>query len=425
MNGPMDTSGDADDDAPKGSGLMTFVRRFAMIIAPVGVIVGVFVIMGILDATKPKPEKKDGPPAALAVQVAPVEQRATRLSITVQGQAMPRTQASLAAQVSGRIVAVDPAFAAGGAFRKGQMLVRIDDADYRLAVIRARSQVAQAREGVAREEAEADLARKDWEALGQGQKASPLALREPQLAQAKAALDAAQAQLRSAELDLERTNVRAPFDGRVRAKRLNVGDFVGPGAVVADVFATDVMEVRIPLADGDLALLQTPVGFNASAGRPGAPAHLSAQVAGQERRWEGRLVRTEAAVDAQTRLVYGTVEVRNPFASNIAAPLAPGLFVTAHIDGAKSETFAAAPRSALKRNEFIYVVTAQNTIDIRTVRAAQTTGDEVYFRTGVKPGERVVVSHLPSPRQGMKVTPIARAASAEAETTDGLRQRSE
>lgn len=407
------------------TGPMAFIRRSAMVLAPIGVVVGVVMIMGVLDATKPKPEKKDEGPGAVAVQVADVQARATRLSITVQGQATPRTQAALAAQVSGRIVAVDPAFAAGGAFRKGQTLVRIDDADYRLAVIRARAQVAQAREGVAREEAEAELARSDWQALGQGQKASPLALREPQLAQAKAALDAAQAQLRGAELDLERTNVRAPFDGRVRSKKLNVGDFVGPGAIVGEVFATDVMEVRIPLADGDLALLQTPVGFNASAARAGAPAHLTAQVGGQERRWEGRLVRTEAAVDAQTRLVYGTVEVRDPFGARLGAPLAPGLFVTAHIDGAKAETFAAAPRSALKRNEFIYVVTAENTIDMRTVRAAQTTGDEVYFRTGVKPGERVVVSHLPSPRQGMKVTPIARAAQAEAENNDGLRQRSE
>lgn len=421
MSGHMDS----DDDKPKGSGPMAFIRRSAMVLAPIGVIVGVVMIMGVLDATKPKPEKKDEGPGALAVQVAPVEARSTRLSITVQGQAMPRTQAALAAQVSGRIVSVDPSFAAGGAFRRGQVLVRIDDADYRLAVIRARSQVAQAREGVAREDAESELARRDWEVLGQGQAASSLALREPQLAQAKAALDAAQAQLRSAELDLERASVRAPFDGRVKTKRANVGDYVGPGTVVAEVFATDVMEVRIPLADSDLALLQTQVGFNATAARRGAEAHLSAQVGGQAQRWEGRLVRTEAAIDPQTRLVYGTVEVRDPFATRNGAPLAPGLFVTAHIDGAKTEEFAAAPRSALKRNEFIYVVTAENTIDVRTVRAAQTTGDEVYFRTGVKPGERVVVSHLPSPRQGMKVTPIARAASAEAENTDGLRQRSE
>jgi RND family efflux transporter MFP subunit len=415
MSGP-DMDG---EHTPVKLGGLAIARRTLMVLAPIGVIVGAAAMVGVLDATKPKPEKKDGPPSPIAVQVAPVESRETRLAITVQGEVRPRTQAALAAQVAGRIVWADPAYADGGAFRAGQTLVRIDDADYRLAVIRARAQVAEAQQAVAREEAEGAIARKDWEALGSGQ-ASPLALREPQLAQARAGLDAAQAQLRDAELDLERTNVRAPFNGRIRARRANVGDYVGPGAPVAEMFSTDVMEVRVPLADGDLAMLQTPVGFAAPAGG-GAPAHLSAAVAGAERRWEGRLVRTEAAIDPQTRLVYGLIEVRDPFGARNAAPLAPGLFVTAHIDGARAETFLAAPRSALKRNEYIYVVNADNTIDVRTVRAAQTTGDEVFFRNGVAAGERVVVSHLPSPRDGMKVTPIARAAAADAD----LRARSE
>jgi RND family efflux transporter MFP subunit len=417
MSGPYES--DTEEPAPTRIGGFAIARRTLMVVAPIAVVVGTIGIMGVLDATRPKPEKKDAAPNAVAVQVAPVEARATKLSITVQGEVRPRVQAALAAQVAGRIMWADPAFAEGGAFRAGQVLLRIDDADYRLAVIRARSLVAEAQQGVAREEAEAVIARKDWETLGAGA-ASPLALREPQLAQARAALDAAQAQLRGAELDLERTNIRAPFAGRVMKKRANVGDYASPGAPVADVFSTDAMEVRIPLADADLATLNTSVGFNAAAGG-GPPAHLSSKVGGVERRWEGRLVRTEAALDPQTRLVYGVVEVREPFSTRHAAPLAPGLFVTAYIDGAKTESFLAAPRSALKRNEFIYVVKADNTIDVRTVKAAQTTGDEVFFRTGVAAGERVVVSHLPSPRNGMKVTPLARAASAE----DDLRTRTE
>ncbi len=411
-----------DDDAPiePKRPVLKLARRTLMIVAPLGVIGGTVAVLAVLAATTPKPEKKDGPANPVAVQVAQVEARETRLSITVQGEVRPRVQAALAAQVAGRVMWADPAFAEGGAFRSGQTLVRIDDANYRLAVIRARAQVAQAREGVAREEAEGEIAKKDWETLGVGT-ASPLALREPQLAQARATLDAAQAQLRAAELDLERTNIRAPFDGRIRLKRANIGDYVAPGAPVADVFSTDVMEVRIPLADGDLATLETPVGYAARAGA-GAPAHLTSTVGGQTRRWEGKLVRTEAAIDPQTRIVYGIVEVRDPFSSQLPAPLAPGLFVTAQIDGAKAESFMAAPRSALKRNTYVYVVKPDNTIDVREVHAAQTTGDEVYFRTGVAVGERVVVSTLGSPRQGMKVTPIARAASV---ANDDQRQRSE
>jgi multidrug efflux pump subunit AcrA (membrane-fusion protein) len=168
------------------------------------------------------------------------------------------------------------------------------------------------------------------------------------------------------------------------------------------------MEVRVPLTDADLASLNAQLGFGAS-GNAAPAAELSALVGGQARRWQGRLTRVEAAVDPQTRLTYGVIEVREPFSSTQSAPLAPGLFVTASIAGSRNENLVAAPRSALKRNEYVYVVNRDNTIDVRTVRAAQTTAHEVLFRTGLADGERVVVSHLPSPRDGMRVTPLARA----------------
>jgi RND family efflux transporter MFP subunit len=281
-----------------------------------------------------------------------------------------------------------------------------------LAVARARAQLAQAEEALTREQAEAELARQDWQALGRGDP-PPLAVREPQLAQARAGLAAAQAQVRAAELDLDRTNVRAPFTGRVRERRVNVGDYAAPGVPVAVMFATDTMEVRVPLTDADLTSLRVPVGFNASEAHRGPAAHVSAVSGGRIRTWEGRLVRTEATVDARTRLVYGVVEVRDPFNTRLPAPLAPGMFVTARLDGSGEETMIAAPRSALKRNEFVYVVRPDNTIDVRQVRPAQTTADEVLFRDGVADGERVVVSVLTSPRQGMSVTPISRAGETE------------
>jgi hypothetical protein len=110
------------------------------------------------------------------------------------------------------------------------------------------------------------------------------------------------------------------------------------------------------------------------------------------------------------------VEVRDPFNARNPAPLAPGMFVSVRLEGSGRETLVAAPRSALKRNEFVYVVTAENTIDVREVRPAQTTADEVLFREGVADGERVVVSVLTSPREGMAVTPINRAGET-AQTT--------
>jgi RND family efflux transporter MFP subunit len=395
----------------KAKGWWPKVRRWLVFAAPLVVIVGGIGLLALMIATGPKPKEKTDAPHPPAVQFAVAHARPTTISISVQGEARPRNEATLAAQVAGRVVWVSPAFVAGGSFREGDVLARIDAADYQLAVVRARAQVAQAEEGLTREEAEGELARQDWQALGRGDP-PPLAVREPQLAQARAQLAAAQAALRSAELDLNRASIRAPFTGRVRERRANVGDYVGPGTPVAVAFATETMEVRVPLTDADLASMRIPVGFTATAANPGPEAHVSSVTGGRIRTWEGRLVRTEASVDARTRLVYGVVEVRDPFNARNSAPLAPGMFVTARLEGSGRETLVAAPRSALKRNEYVYIVRPDNTVDIRQVRPAQTTADEVLFREGVADGERVVVSVLTSPRQGMAVTPIDRAGES-------------
>jgi RND family efflux transporter MFP subunit len=412
LNMLTETATASDEDKPKT--LWSRAKQALIFAAPVAVIVGGAAVFAVMMATAPKPEEKNAAPHPPAVQFAVAHARPTTIAINVQGEARPRFEATLAAQVAGRIVWVSPKFAEGGAFAEGETLARVDGADYQLAVVRARSQVAQAQEGLAREEAESELARQDWQALGRGEP-PPLAVREPQLAQARAALAAAQASLRSAELDLARTNIRAPFTGRVRERRANVGDYVGPGSPVAVMFGTETMEIRVPLTDTDLASLRVPLGFTASASSPGPAAHVTNILGGRIMTWEGRLVRTEASIDPRTRLVYGTVEVRDPFAARQSSPLAPGMFVSARIEGSGRETLVAAPRSALKRNEFVYVVTAENTIDVREVRAAQTTADEVLFREGVADGERVVVSVLTSPREGMAVTPIDRAGESTAQ----------
>ncbi len=401
----------ATEDEQKPKGVLAAAKRLAIFAAPLVVIVGGGALLALMIATGPKPKEKTDAPHPPAVQFAVAHARPTTISLNVQGEARPRVEATLAAQVAGRMVWASPKFVDGGAFAEGEVMARIDAADYQLAVVRTRAQVAQAEEALTREEAEGELARQDWEVLGRGE-APPLAVRAPQLAQARATLAAAQAALRSAELDLNRASIRAPFTGRVRERRANVGDYVGPGSPVAVMFATDAMEIRVPLTDADLASMRIPVGFTATAANPGPSAHVTSVTGGRLNTWEGRLVRTEASVDARTRLVYGVVQVPNPFAATHAAPLAPGMFVSARLEGSGRETLVAAPRSALKRNEFVYVVTADNHIDVRQVRPAQTTADEVLFREGVADGERVVVSVLTSPREGMAVTPIDRAGES-------------
>lgn len=381
------------------------VRRVAVFAAPFLIILGAVVGIAVMMATAPKPEKSDEAPLPIAVEIATARAEETTLRVSTQGQVKSKNEADVAAQVAGQLISISPTLEPGASVKKGEVLARIDPAQYRFAVDRSKSQVARAREALARARSEADLAERDWSDLGLKGDPSDLTLQKPQVNAALADLKTAEAAVNESELNLDRTEIRAPFDGRVMTRGANIGDYIAPGAPLAKIFAVDVAQVRIALTDADLAVLGIAPGFIAGEGR--APkAHLSAVVAGKPREWEGRLVLVDAAVDPQTRLVYGLVEVVDPFGASYAAPLAPGLFVDVRIDSGEAQKLVAIPRSALKKNQYVYVVDKSFAIKAREVAPAMADATTLYFSEGLSPGEKVVASFLPSPRDGMKVRDI-------------------
>jgi RND family efflux transporter MFP subunit len=395
------------DAPPRG---MT-ARRIWMVALPFAITgVGVAGCI-VLQQTQSKPEKKIETVRPPAVFTATAEAVTLRLRVRAQGEVRPKQEAQLTSQVSGRIAWISPRFAAGARVARGQVLARLDEADYRLSVVQQEARVAQARQGLIREEAEAALARQDWAELGRGE-ASPLALREPQLAEARAALAAAQAGLEEARLALQRTAIVAPFEGRVRERMAAVGQFVGPGASVGSAFATDAAEVRLPLTDADLAALGLTLGFTASRTQPGPGAVLQATIGGAPRTWDARLVRTEAALDGRTRQAFAVVEAPAPFAARHPQPLAPGLFVDAVIEAARSETFIRIPRVALRKADEVLVVSPDGRLDVRQVRPTWSDESGAYFRSGLKPGEQVVISALSAAAPGQKVSVTRPGAGA-------------
>lgn len=369
--------------------------------SPLAVLVLAIGAVMLLSATAKKPEKNTEAPLPIAVDLATVKSVETSLRVTAQGEVKSKTEADVAARVGGQIVFVAPGFEPGAAVKAGDVLARIDPAEYALAVERARSQVSRARENLARIRSEADLAKADWEDLGMAATPSELTLLKPQLASATADLRTAEAGVREAELALERTEIRAPFDGRVKARRVDAGDFVGPGTPVASLFAVDVAQIRVPLTDQQLGVLGVAPGFAASADRAGPVALVRRAGLVADRNWAGNLVLVEAAFDPTTRLVFGLVEVRDPFAGE--APLAPGMFVSVDLEGRAGQTLLAIPRGAYKKNEIVYTVDSDGAIRGHRLVAAHATATEVFFNGGLAAGDRVVVSYLPSPRDGMKV----------------------
>lgn len=364
-----------------------------------------------------KQEKPEVLPPTVFYQIA--DEGPVTLNVRAQGEVRPRTDINLTAEVAGRVMSTSDNFVNGGAFREGEVLIQIQDADYRVAVTGAKARVAQAEEALRREEAEAALAEKDYKELGIGDDPSDLALRVPQLAQARANYNAAAADLRAAELNLARTRVKAQFDGRVRERIAGPGQYVAPGAALGRIFSTDIAEIRLPLTDADLAKLGIPIDFVATDDRPGPLVQFSTVIAGEMHTWEGHVERTDGAIDPTTRQISAIAVVEDPYgkASDNGAPLAMGLFVDAEITGRPYERAIVMPRRALYGRDVMYVVTADDTLDERTVAVITSDKNTVTIASGIEPGERVVVSPLRGSVAGDKVSPVNPDANQSSSTT--------
>ncbi|MGB3457429.1 MAG: efflux RND transporter periplasmic adaptor subunit [Litorimonas sp.] len=343
-----------------------------------------------------KPEEQRRPFTPLAVMAAPVMERDVTLTVRTQGEARPQTQIDLVPQVGGKVVYVSPNFIEGGIFRRGETLVRIDPSDFQVAVVRAEANVAQAQQALTREIAEGEIARTDYEDLGRGAP-SQLALRVPQRQQAEAALIAAQADLENAKLQLTRTSVTAPFAGRVRTKTSDIGQFVSPGSRLGTIFSTDIVEVRLPFTDADLGKIDLPIAFVAESRETAPLAQLSTTIGGVVQTWEGRIMRTDATYDTQSRALFAIAEVFDPYgkgASDNGVPIAPGLFVDATIQGRVFENALVIPRDGLRVDNEIYTVDDKGQAEIRAVTVTDADPERAVLSSGVRPGELVVLSPM-------------------------------
>jgi len=367
----------------------------------------VLVVLGVLTmiilALNKKPEETRRSFNTLAVMGARAYTDNVQLTIDTQGEVRPQTEIDLVPEVGGKIVYVSPNFIEGGFFKKGETLIRIDDSTYQVDKIRAQAAIAQAEQTLVREIAEGEIARRDFEELGRGEP-SDLALRLPQRQQAEASLQAAEADMSNAELQLQRTRVIAPFTGRVRSKDSDVGQFVSPGARLGRIFSTNIVEVRVPLTDNDLSKVDLPIAFNAKSRDEAPTVTLRTTIAGQEQEWQGQIMRTDSTYDTQSRALFAIVEVFDPYgkgASQNGVPLAPGLFVNAEIDGKLIESVVVISRDALRPQDEVYVVDEKGQAEIRNTVVLDSDPTRAVLASGVESGELVVVSPMERSRIAM------------------------
>ncbi len=405
------------DPATKSHRKKRTIGRVIFFFMPVIILlagVGGFVALGL---KSPKAEKEDNEIKAVPVLVTSPSSEQVNLRVLTQGEVKARTEIDVVPQVGGKIEYISRSFLEGGIFKKGEVLIRIESADYDLRVVQAEATVAQAQQGLLREEAEAQIAARDWEELGEG-KASALTLRVPQLAQAKASLAAANASLADAKLQLGRTYIRAPFAGRVRTKGADVGQYVTPGARLGRIFSTDVVDVRLPLTDAELAKLDLPLAFVEDKNNPGPQVKLSAVVAGKPRVWDGRITRTDSAIDATTRVLFAFVEVKEPYGkgSDDGMPLVVGLFVQADVQGRSLPNALVIPRQALRGNDKVYLADDES-LHIATVQIASSDRQNAIVTSGLSVDDKIITSPVRGATEGMKIETVSRSAAADPQST--------
>lgn len=339
------------------------------------------------------------------VRVHEVSLQDASLSVTSQGTVQPRTESQLVPEIAGRVTWVAPSFAEGGFFEAGDVLVEIDPFDYEQALVGARSQLAQARLRLAQEEAEAEVAQREWNTLGSGDPRE-LALRKPQLEDARASVAAAEAAVERATRDLQRAEIVAPYAGRVRTKNVDIGQYVRVGDALATVYAVDVAEIRLPLPDDELAYLDLPLSYRGVEQQVRPLVTLHATFAGETHAWDGLIVRTESEIDSVSRMVHAIAEVPDPYAPGPnpnRPPLAVGMYVEAEINGRTARDVAVLPRQALRGRDQVLVVTPDDRLSFRTIAVLRTSTESVIVRSGLQAGELVVISPLDTPTDGMRV----------------------
>ena len=357
---------------------------------------------------KDPPQTIDKKPPSMLVDVMRVHAANEKITVKAQGSVTPRTQTTLISEVSGLITEVSAAFVAGGFFSKGDVLVRIDDRNYRAEVKRAQAAVRAAETKVTRETGLADYAREDWEraqsVLRSSKAATDLAMRKPQQAEALASLEFAKADLEKREGDLDRTVIRAPYDGLVREKRADIGQFVNSGSPLAVTFSVEVAEIRLPLPDSQLPYLNLDEHELVQGRGPGVV--LSANIGGQLNSWQGRIIRTEGVFDERSRVLYLVAQIDDPYnrySQKWQHSLRMGTFVEAAIEGKQLDNVIRLPRTALRRDNKIWTVSDNDTLRPVTVEIAHADEQSVLIRSGLISGQLICLTVPENPFPGTPV----------------------
>ncbi|WP_299796068.1 efflux RND transporter periplasmic adaptor subunit [uncultured Shewanella sp.] len=375
-----------------------------------------FVFIGgaaLLISTKEAPEQKEEQVPLPIIDVLSVKQQTVSLNLPSYGVVTPKNKTQLVTEVQGRLLTISPNFVAGGVVKKGEQLAVIEPSDYEADLMQAQASLAQAKAALEEEIARGEVAKKDWAGYDGGLPPE-LGLRLPQLKKEQANVKFAQAALARAQRNLERTIIRAPFEGIIKSRNVDLGQYVTLGTNLGELYDTRIAEIRLPLANNDLAYLE-------SVDNPDTQVTLSASLAGKSVTWTGNIIRSEGVIDAENRMVYLVAEIKDPYLREGRIegqlPLKYGTFVTAVIKGRTVEGIVKLPRHIV-RNGQVIVVSEDNVIELREVNVVRTDIDSVYIKGSLNDGERISLTKLNNITDGQLVKILGEADNSGTDTLD-------
>lgn len=357
------------------------------------IIVVTFLLIYVLILTKPEPDKRPAPETTVSVETIPATVGNYPVVVAANGTVDADTRGNLVAQIRGEIVNVANNFKAGGRFKKGDVLITIDDRDYHAEVSRTLANLSSADAVYRQEQANAKQATKDWSRLGNTGPAPDLVLRKPQLAAANAARDSAQAVYESAKLNLERTRITAPYDGRVIQRNAVLGQYVSVGTPLAEIYASDAIEVRLPVSQSEYSQLGLD---NADLSNETFPVILTSKIGNNKYQWQATITRTDSVFDLNTRQIDVIATLNKDESNTSQKPsLKIGQFVNAQLQGRTIENVVIVPNKAIREGHYAYLVK-----DSKLVRSPVTIlwQDNMYtlIESGIEKDDAIVITALGS-----------------------------
>jgi len=390
---------------------------------PIAIFAGLIAIAVIIRMNPPEtPQRPQFSGPTMTVETIPVLPRDYRIMLQSYGTVQPRTRSMLVAQVGGQIVEINENVRDGGFFEKGDTLGQIDPRDYEADVQIALASLADAKQAMAEAIARSDQAREDWERLGNEGEPSKLVLRIPQLEAARAGVGSAESALTKVKLDLERTSIVAPFAGRVIRKLVDLGQVVGPNTQLAEIYATDVVEIRLPLRNRDLSFIDLPESYRHSGPRETSiDVLIKSDLIGNEK-WQARLVRTEGAIDESARQLHVIAQIDDPFGprSEGRSPLKIGQYVTAEIEGKTLPGALVIPNSAIYQGSYVYTV-EDDILRRRDIEIAWQNDIDAVVDNGLELGMDLVMTPLGQVTSGIRVSVLGAESRGNRRTGPGGR----